>query len=72
LVPENVAAAALDDVVCEEIAVQSDVEVQTYRIAVHIASKFLCRSTSDFFYSLNVRGEERTAALAARRSPPRG
>jgi hypothetical protein len=38
LVPENVAAAALDDAFCEEIAVQSIVDVQSYRIAAHIAS----------------------------------
>ena len=51
---KNIAATALDDAFYEEIAVQSIVDVQSYRIAAHIASKFLCWSTSDFFYSLNV------------------
>jgi len=54
LVPENVAAATLDDAFCEKVAVQSIVDVQSYRIAAHIASDFLCRSTSGFLDSLNV------------------
>jgi hypothetical protein len=41
LVAETVAAAALDDAFCEEIAVQSIVEIQSYRIAAHIASNEL-------------------------------
>ena len=39
-VPENVVSAALDDVFCEEIAAQSIVDVQSYRIAAHIAPNF--------------------------------
>ena len=39
LVLENVAVAALDDSLQEEIAVQSIVSVQSYRCAVHIAFK---------------------------------
>jgi hypothetical protein len=35
LVPENVAAAKLDDGFCEEIAAQSIVDVKSYRIAAH-------------------------------------
>jgi len=41
LVPENVAATALDDAFCEEIAVQPIIDVQSYRIAAYIASKIL-------------------------------
>jgi len=41
LVSEKFAATALDDAFCEEIAVQSIVDVQSYRIAAHIASNFL-------------------------------
>jgi hypothetical protein len=37
LVHENVAAATLDDAFCEEIAVQSIVDFQSYRIAVYVA-----------------------------------
>jgi len=37
LVPENIAATALDDAFCEEIAVQSIVDVKSYWIAAHIA-----------------------------------
>jgi hypothetical protein len=40
-VPEIVAAATLDDTFREEIAVQSIVEFQSYRIAAYIASIFL-------------------------------
>src|SRR6266850_5261923 len=69
--PENIAAAACDDGFCEEVAVQSIVDVQSYRIAAHIASKFLCRSTSDFFYSLNVRGGTRGCAYPATLSTTR-
>jgi len=36
--PENIAATALGDAFCEEIAVQSIVDVQSYRIAAHIVS----------------------------------
>jgi hypothetical protein len=36
--PENVAAATLDDALCEEIAMQSIIGIQSYRIAAHIAS----------------------------------
>ena len=66
--PENVAAATLNDAFCEEIAVRSIIDVQSYRIAAHIASKFLRRSTSDLFYSLNVHNERRAPLLRASHS----
>jgi hypothetical protein len=37
-VRKNIAAAALDDAFCEEIAVRSIVDAKSYRIAAHIAS----------------------------------
>ena len=36
--PENVAAVTPDDAFCEKIVVQSIIDVQSHRIAAHIAS----------------------------------
>jgi hypothetical protein len=70
--PENIAAAAFDDGFCEEVAVQSIVDGQSYRIAAHIASNSSCVDRLQIFSTASTSMVARAAALAAPRSPPRG